>query len=54
MKTKDKRKSEFERRPQFRNFIYFTEFGEGADKKNQNFVVPWQMVESSTKKYVIE
>jgi hypothetical protein len=55
MKTTEKRNFDFERKPQYRNFIYFSEFEEGTERKEiQSFVVPWQMVETKKDKYVIE
>lgn len=55
MKTTDKSNYEFERKPRYRNIVYFSEVKTRSKEiDNQGFVVPWQMVETKESKYLIQ
>lgn len=55
MKTTDKSKYQFERKPRYRNFIYFSEVKSSSRRtEDQGFIVPWQMVETKESKYVMQ
>ena len=55
MKTSDKSNYQFERKPRYRNFVYFSEVKTDSKRiDNHGFVVPWQMVETNESKYLIQ
>ncbi len=55
MKTTDKSNYQFERRPRYRNLIYFSDVETRSRViNNQGFVVPWQMVKTKESKYLMQ
>jgi len=55
MKTADKNKSLFEGRSNYRNRLYYSGFDRiSKSYKNQDFVVPWQMLNTEEKSYLVK
>lgn len=55
MKTADKNKSIFEGKSGFRNRLYYSRFDRVSKSlKNEDFVVPWQMLNTEEKKFLVK
>ncbi|NQU54249.1 MAG: hypothetical protein HQ522_17110 [Bacteroidetes bacterium] len=55
MKTIGKSKIDFEGKPQYYNNSYFSDMKSSHEvPENQQFVVPWQMVETKEKKKLVK
>jgi hypothetical protein len=54
MKTADKNKSLFEGKSNYRNRLYYSKFDRiSKSLRNQDFVVPWQMLNTEEKSYLV-